>query len=361
MTVLMLVGVVAAALWSNSRLRAVNERLEREIDRADRNAQGSAGFTPRPSERHALGAQLRLAAQALDAAQPERAQQILRDIPLNAGARDPALIRLALPLAHGPAVKSSCCSGPARASRGWRFRPTASSSPPATARAGLQLWDAASGAWIRDMQTDRRPDRRPDLLAGRFACRRGRPQCRRAVVRTAFRSGRSASGRRLARLPMDRASMRSRARFLPRRVLLGSGHRDKPPPPPLTRLWSLADDPAHPRLLGQYRTLRGQRLRHRPEAGSSRSKATSSIVLRDVRTGEPNCESFMSSLPTENITRMGQLARRRVCRRRDRARSEIAFMGRTYRETARESLRSCTRSPACTSAPTARTLAGIDQ
>ena len=35
---LLLVGLVAAALWSNSRLRTFNEQLAREKDRADGHA-----------------------------------------------------------------------------------------------------------------------------------------------------------------------------------------------------------------------------------------------------------------------------------------------------------------------------------
>ena len=131
-TILVLVGIVGAALWSNSRLRAVNERLESEIDRADRNAR-EARIHALTSERHARGAQLRLAAQALDAAQPERAQQILGDIPLNAGGANAAVIRLALSSGAELAVRSSFCSGPARGSRGWHFHPTESFSPRPTA------------------------------------------------------------------------------------------------------------------------------------------------------------------------------------------------------------------------------------
>ncbi len=88
MTAVLLIGLAAAGWWSNARLRTINQRLEAEIDRADRNAREAQDHA-RNSERHALGAQLRLAAQALDAAQPERAQEILRDIPLNAGSEAP--------------------------------------------------------------------------------------------------------------------------------------------------------------------------------------------------------------------------------------------------------------------------------
>jgi len=88
MTAVMLIGLAGAGWWSNARLRAINQRLEAEIDRADQNAR-EARDQARKSERYALGAQLRLAAQALEAAQPERAQEILRDIARNAGNEAP--------------------------------------------------------------------------------------------------------------------------------------------------------------------------------------------------------------------------------------------------------------------------------
>jgi hypothetical protein len=84
----MLITLIAAILWSNARLRGINQQLEVEIDRADHNAR-EAQAQSRAAERHALGAQIRLAAQALDAGRPERAQEILRDISLNAGSDAP--------------------------------------------------------------------------------------------------------------------------------------------------------------------------------------------------------------------------------------------------------------------------------
>jgi hypothetical protein len=80
----LLMCLVGASLWSNARLRTMNARLKQEIDRSDQLAR-DARDQARLSERHAAGAQLRLAAQAIDAGQPERAQEILRDIPTNAG------------------------------------------------------------------------------------------------------------------------------------------------------------------------------------------------------------------------------------------------------------------------------------
>jgi hypothetical protein len=88
MTAVILITLVGASLWLNARLRAINQRHESEIQRADRNAR-EAQAQARTAERYALGAQIRLAAQALDAGQPERTQEILRDIPLNVGSNGP--------------------------------------------------------------------------------------------------------------------------------------------------------------------------------------------------------------------------------------------------------------------------------
>jgi WD40 repeat protein/serine/threonine protein kinase len=78
-------GAAGAMAWSNAWLRAHNERLRQEIDRADRHAreaerqrrialQGEA-----VADRHLHAAQVRLARQACDVGQFERAQEILLD------------------------------------------------------------------------------------------------------------------------------------------------------------------------------------------------------------------------------------------------------------------------------------------
>ena len=89
MAAVMLIGLVGASLWSNARLRAINQRLEGRSTGPIGWRGGSPGSGASSRSGTRLGAQLRLAAQAIDAAQPERAQEILRDIPLNAGGEAP--------------------------------------------------------------------------------------------------------------------------------------------------------------------------------------------------------------------------------------------------------------------------------
>jgi eukaryotic-like serine/threonine-protein kinase len=96
MAAVLLMGLVGASLWSNARLRSINRRLEEEIDRSDRLTR-EARDQARLSERHATGAQIGLAAQAVDANQPERAQKILH--PHERRRRGLTLVRLAIPLA----------------------------------------------------------------------------------------------------------------------------------------------------------------------------------------------------------------------------------------------------------------------
>jgi WD40 repeat protein len=79
------VGAGGAMVWSNAWLRAHNERLRQEIDRADRHAReaerqrrlGRLGEAL--ADRHLHAAQVRLARQACAAGQFERAQEILLD------------------------------------------------------------------------------------------------------------------------------------------------------------------------------------------------------------------------------------------------------------------------------------------
>ena len=111
MAAVLLIGLVGASLWSNARLRAINRRLEAEIDRSDRLA-SEARDQARLSERHATGAQLRLAAQAVDAGQPERAQEILRDIPIEWRRARPRARSPGDTSGTGPAAMSSCWSAP---------------------------------------------------------------------------------------------------------------------------------------------------------------------------------------------------------------------------------------------------------
>jgi eukaryotic-like serine/threonine-protein kinase len=71
LVIIVAIGTAGAMVWSNTWLRAHNKRLEQEKDRADRHA-GEA-------DRHLHAAQMRLARQACDVGQFERAQEILLD------------------------------------------------------------------------------------------------------------------------------------------------------------------------------------------------------------------------------------------------------------------------------------------
>ena len=250
MTAVMLISLAGAGWWSNARLRAINQRLEAEIDRADRNARDAKDHA-RNSERHAMGAQLRLAAQALDAAQPERAQEILRDIPLNAGGEGPRSFvwrylwrqaRREVVVLVGPSA--SYC-GMALSLDGKLIATTDGS-------AGLQLWDAVSGERLRDL----------DPLSGRM----GEPSFSsdgtlvaapdQSTDRTSsdgFSIWEVASGRRLVQLPFDRGFDFLCGTFLTVGEFLGYGHNHADGRT-LARLWSLADDPSRPRLLATVPT-----------------------------------------------------------------------------------------------------------
>jgi WD40 repeat protein/tRNA A-37 threonylcarbamoyl transferase component Bud32 len=277
---LMLVGVAAAALWSNSRLRAVNERLESEIDRADRNAR-QARIHAETSERHALAAQLRLAAQALEAAQPERAQEILREIPPDAGseASRSFVWRYLWRQARREIV---VLVGPMPRFMGMALSPDGKLLATNADTAGLQIRDAASGSWIRD--TDRvtgkieGPIFSPDgslVAAGEQSIDNSSPD--------GFSIWEVASGRRLVRLPMRRGHQFLGCSFLREGRFLGFGD------PSLTRLWNLADGPSHPRLVDEFEGCPGL---YSASAGAAilNRETSRKFSLRDVHTGTPTRE-----------------------------------------------------------------------
>lgn len=295
--ILMLVGVVAAALWSNSRLRAVNERLEREIERADRNAR-EAQVHAATSERHALGAQLRLAAQALEAAQPERAQRILRDIPLNSGREAPRSFvwRYLWGRARREIV---VLFGPSPRFQGMALSPDGKRLATSDGTTGLQLWDVDSGAWIRDMQGTGGQLAAPTFsLEGSLVAAPERNAD--GTSSDGFSIWEVAAGRWLARLPMGHAFPVVSGSFLPGPVFVGSGHSDTPAPSLLTRVWDFAEEPTHPRLVNQFERFTDWS----PEWAGRRAATqenTSVLVLRDLRTGKPTRELHVEP-PTENIT-----------------------------------------------------------
>jgi eukaryotic-like serine/threonine-protein kinase len=295
MTSLLLIGLAAAGWWSSARLRTINQRLEAAIDRADRNAREAQDHA-RKSERHALGAQLRLAAQALDVGQPERAQEVLRDIPLNAGSQ--ALrsfvwrylwrqARREVVVLVGP---SASYGGMARSPDGELMATTDGS-------VGLQLWDAVSGERLRDL--------------GPLSGRMGAPsfssdgklvaapdQSNDRTPSDGYSIWEVASGCRLVHLPIDRGFESLYGVFLSVGEYLAYGHNETGARSQ-GRLWSLADDPPHARLIQQF-----DRPLDMNSAGARNGllilENHSMISLRESRTGKPT-RQFQLTLAGETI------------------------------------------------------------
>ncbi len=273
----MLIGLVAVVSWSNARLWTINRRLEAEIDRADRNAR-EARDQARTSERHALGAQLRLAAGALDASQPERAQEILRDIPLNAGRESPRSFvwRYLWRCARRDVV---LLVGPVPRLIGMALSPDGKILATTEETAGLQLWDAASGAWLRDMGNASErlgvPVFSPD---GALVSAEG-------TATAGFLIWEAATGRQVARLPIDPGYSTRIGIFLSGGSFLGYGAGTKTDPPYRVRLWSPDGAPSRFRLVDQW----DQEL-DIESAQASRKIITREyqtvIQVRDPRTGE---------------------------------------------------------------------------
>jgi len=248
MASVLLIGLAAAGWWSNARLRTINQRLEAEIDRADRNAREAQDHA-RKSERHALGAQLRLAAQALDVGQPERAQEVLRDIPLNVGSealRSFVWRYLWRQARHEVIV----LVGPSASYGGTALSPDGKLMAATDGSVGLQLWDAVTGERLRDL----------GILSGRM----GEPsfssdgklvaaldQSTDYASSDGYSIWEVASGRRLVYLPIDRGFDNLYGTFLTASEFVcyrEHGKDDRS----LARLWSLADNPPYARLLQQF-------------------------------------------------------------------------------------------------------------
>ena len=281
MTALMLIGLAGAGWWSNVRLRAINERLEVEIARADQNAREAQDHA-RTSARHALGAQLRLAAQAVEAAQPERAQEILRDIPLNAGGETPRSFVWRY-LWHHARRDVVVLVGPTPRLHAMALSHDGTLLATIDETAGLQLWDAVSGERIRDIDTEpgriESPTFSPDgalVAAEDRSADHSSPD--------GFSIWEVASGRRLARLPMGQEFDVVACAFLPDGGFLGYGWTTKTAPRELGLIWNLADGPSHPRLHGQF-----ERALSTDCASAGQGLVTletqSTICLRDPRTG----------------------------------------------------------------------------
>ena len=289
-TALMLVGIVAAALWSNSRLRAFNEQLAQERDRADGHARDArelereARASAQTAQRHALGAQLRLAAQAVDSAQAERAQDILGDIRRSAGGEG-ARSFVWRYLWHQARRDIIMLFGTARQVE-MGLSPDGKQLAITDGARGLRLWDVASGGLIRAMeltpgQIRGRPTFSPDgtlVAAGD----------RRVGVESGsgFSIWQVATGRSVVRLPMGRDLPYLACAFLMTNRFLGAGS-DPGLGIQRIRLWSLTNEPSPSRLLGEF------------TAGFCSDDASNGaefptlengteIVLRDARTGVAN-------------------------------------------------------------------------
>ena len=331
MTALLLIGLAAAGWWSNARLRAINRRLKAEIDRADRNAREAQDHA-RNSERHALGAQLRLAAQALDAAQPERALEILRDIPLNAGSEAPRSFVWQY-LWRQARRQVIVLVGPSASYGGMALSPDGKLMATTDGSVGLQLWDAVSGVWLRDLGS----------LSGRM----GEPSFSsdgklvaapdQSTDRTSsdgYSVWEVASGRRLVYLPIDRGFDSLHGAFLTAGEFLAYGHNETDGRS-LARLWSLADNPSHAQLLQQFDQpldMNSAWARN----GLLILENHSSISLRDSRTGKPT-RQFARRGYRADRRGLDLLAKSGGCRRCIGTWLEIEFMGRTHWQIASDS------------------------
>jgi WD40 repeat protein len=250
MMAVMLITLVGAGLWSNARLRAINQRLETAIQRADRHAQ-DAQDQARTANRHALGAQIRLAAQAIDDGQFERAQEVLRDIPLNAGIDAPRSFAWRY-LWRQARRDVLVLVGPTPHFLGMGLSSDGTLLATSDLTSGLQVRDAATGTVIREMER----------VAGRiegpvFSPDGSRVAAPERAIDSSSPDGFTiwdvASGRRLARLPIDRGSEWLGCWFLPEDGFLALAvKKGRLPASTHAQLWSLADGPTHPRLVEQF-------------------------------------------------------------------------------------------------------------
>ena len=195
------------------------------------------------SERHAHGAQLRLAAQAVGADQPERAQGILRDIPLNAGNDAPHSFAWRHLGARRAAI-SSFCSGPPPRFSGFAFSPDGKLLATSDGAAGLRLWDVGSGSWIRDLETGRD---RAELLTFSPAGTLVAALCRCADDDSpdSFSIWELATGLRLIRLPLDGRFTFLACSFLPGGEFLGVAVSTNAAPQGSGLVWKREDGQSH--------------------------------------------------------------------------------------------------------------------
>jgi WD40 repeat protein len=249
MAAVVLMGLVGASLRSNARLRAMNARLKQEIDRSDRLAR-EARDEARLSERHATGAQIRLAAQAIDARQGERAQEILRDIPMNGGGEVPRSFVWRY-LWHSARREVVMLVGPLPSFGHVTLSPDGKILATTDRTDGLVLRDAATGASIRSLAPGADPLGRPAFSPDGALV---------AAVETTAGSAAPdgitvwavATGLRLARLPVARGPDGCRCGFLPGGVLLVTVFGLNEVPSGSSSAWDVARDSGRPRVLARF-------------------------------------------------------------------------------------------------------------
>jgi WD40 repeat protein len=249
MAAALLMGLVGASLWSNARLRSINQRLEEEINRSNRLAR-QARDQARHSELHATGAQIHLAAQAIDAGEAERAQEILRDIPMNGGGETPRSFAWRY-LWHRARREVVVLVGPTPNFGHMTLSPDGKILATTDPIDGLVLRCAATGAPIRSLAPASDPLGRPAFSPDGSLV---------AAVQTTAGSAEPeaitvwevTSARRVARLPVARGPNGCRCGFLPGGALLGNVFDLKEVPSECCWAWDLARDPGRPRLLARF-------------------------------------------------------------------------------------------------------------
>jgi eukaryotic-like serine/threonine-protein kinase len=283
LTIMLLIGAVAAALWASFRLRIINERLAVEKVRAEDDAR-VAQDQARHFARHAAGAQLRLAALALGANRPARAQEILGNIP-QSGASQATHSFARRYLWRQARREIVVLVGPTPHLGGMALSHDGKLLATTDESAGIQLWDAKTGAAIRNIDT--RPGRRETpTFASDDSLVAVADRNRDVAAPDGFLIWDVASGRQVVRLPMEPGYGALKCAFLPEMVFLGLGHREKPAPTVLTRIWRPMDDPSHPALLAQVEGRPNIRSASAGE-GFLTLETESLIFLRDVGTGKP--------------------------------------------------------------------------
>ena len=253
MTAVMLMGLVGASLWSNARLRAINQRLEGG-DRPVRSLR-AGGAGPGAAVRAARDRRAAPTGRPGDRRRPARAGP--GDPPRHPDERrprGPALVRLAIPLAPGSPRGRGAGRPHAATSAGWRSRRTGRSSPRPIRPTGSGP-PGCRHRGRRSARSHRGPTRsggRPSRRTVRSSRRSRRPPA--PPRRTGSRSGRS---RRVAGWLDCRSTAGSdgcRCGFLPG----GSspGHRLRPRvrcrPTFASALGPGATIRAHPRLVERF-------------------------------------------------------------------------------------------------------------